>query len=253
MIYFCIIEWIEDIKTRLFEKKIAVIEAEPHLLRLNGKNRSLLLHLISTGETDSESIENCILLHEDVYLSRKSLVIWRIISLLGSNENRLHGRKMTIYKIDRKSARDFLNTYHLMGDGGGKIFLGLYSTNQLVGLAAFSKPLLMRYEDPPYYSSELVRFCSLPNTTIVGGLDKIIHYFFRHFETDDIVTHVDFEWSSGRSFEKIGFELIERTKPLHFKLIDGKRILVKENERIPSEIQQVSNQGNLKYRIKRNR
>ncbi|MGB1103549.1 MAG: hypothetical protein ACPG21_07965 [Crocinitomicaceae bacterium] len=196
-------------------------------------------------------IEKAVHLHEDIYLLRKRQVLYRLKSLLGLNENRLHGRKMTISEIDRESARDFLNTYHLMGDGGGEIFLGLYSTNQLVGLAAFSKPLFMRYEEPPFYSTELVRFCSLPNTTIVGGLDKITHYFFRHFDTDDIVTHVDFEWSTGRSFEKIGFELIERTKPLHFKLIEGKRILVKENERVPSEIQQVSNQGNLKYRIKR--
>lgn len=197
-----------------------------------------------------EYCSNQIVLHEDTWEQRKSSVIQRLTSLCGMNKNRIHGRKTKVKRIYRNEARSFIDQHHLLGFGGGKIFLGLIFEEKLVALATFSKPLFMKYENPPYYSAELIRFCSLSGFTVVGGLDKLVQHFLKHSETDDLITYVDKETSDGRSFKRLGFELIGETEPLHFTLVAGQRKRVKNPEKVDSLI--ISNQGNWKYRLVKN-
>lgn len=250
MIYFCIIEWIEDIKTKLTASGIGFIETEPYLLKLEGKNRSVDLYLLNTGDSFSGRIEKCILLHEDIFRARKNHVIQRLVSLLGLIQNRIHGRQIKIHKIDRLTGRQFINDNHLLSDGGGSIYLGLFSTNNLVGVASFSKPLFMKHEEPAYYSSVLIRFCTLSHTTVVGGLDKVIQYYLRTYQPNDIITFVDREWSTGLTYETIGFECIGQTEPLTFIISNGERTVLGKDAAANEKQIIIRNHGNLKFQLK---
>jgi hypothetical protein len=202
---------------------------------------------VPTGSQSPRHEKNQVILHEDIYLERRQQVLSRLISLCGLNQQRIHGRKTRIAMVDRKTAIHFFDAHHLMGFGGGKIFPGLYFENELVALASFSKPLFMKYENPSYYSTELIRFCSLSGVTVVGGLDKIIQAFIALYPTDDMITYVDKEWSDGSAYKRLGFQCIGETQPLRFTLKNGKRTLLHENESTDSVI--LTNQGNWKYRL----
>mgnify|MGYP000070417793 CR=1 FL=1 len=138
-----------------------------------------------------------------------------------------------------------------MGFGGGKTFLGLFEKEQLVAVAVFSKTRHMKREDPPYYSTELERFCSIPDTTIVGGLDKFIQYFRKEHLTDDLITYIDKEWSKGEAYLKLGFKKVGETPPLRFIInkTTQKRRLANVNETLKTDEYAVINKGNLKLRL----
>ena len=222
----------------------------PHVFKIGRDGRFLDLVLVPSGIPTPEYSSNQVVLHEDTWKQRKSPVIQRLTSLCGMNKNRIHGRKTKVKKTDRNKARSFIDQHHLMGFGGGKVFLGLYSADDLVAIAAFSKVILMKYETPTYRSAELVRFCSLSGFTVVGGLDKLVQHFLKHYETDDLITYVDKETSDGRSFKRLGFDLIGETEPLHFTLVAGQRKRVEHSEKVDSAV--ISNQGNWKYRLVKN-
>ncbi|MCH2234065.1 MAG: hypothetical protein MK078_07415 [Crocinitomicaceae bacterium] len=105
----------------------------------------------------------------------------------------------------------------------------------------------MKHENPPYYSSELMRFCTAFNTSIRGGLDKILKYYINEHRPDDIITYVDKEWSNGKNFERIGFKNVGSTPALTFSIENGKRKL--HNNAGKEEVL-VSNQGNIKLQLK---
>ena len=235
-----------DIFTELSANHIPVKKMGLYLF-LIGANE-IPLKLIPTGSDNLGYSTNELVLHEDIYLARRKQVLSRLVSICGLNQQRIHGRKTRITMVDKTLANQFFDTHHLMGFGGGKIFPGLYFENELVALASFSKPLFMKYENPPYYSTELIRFCSLSSVTVIGGLDKLIKAFIKHYQTDDIITYVDKEWSDGKSYKQLGFDLIGETEPLHFKLVNGKRQLIERHERTEQDI--IMNQGNWKFRLK---
>lgn len=188
--------------------------------------------------------------HEDLFHTRKKQVMSRLTSQLGLNQKRIHGRLTRAVLITRPTAEKFVNENHLMGFGGGKTFLGLYLKEVLVAVAVFSKIREMRFENPPYLSAELERYCSLADTTVTGGLHKVISFYARHFKAHDLVTHIDLEWSEGASYEKLGFEEVTRTPPLCFAIDRAsfqRRIILTEDDLRPNEYA-VHNRGNRKLR-----
>lgn len=198
----------------------------------------------------TQNHEADIVLHEDVYRRRKPLVLARLASQLGLNTLRIHGRKTRVMEIDKAIAENFLNENHLMGFGGGVTFLGLYNSQILVAVAVFAKVRFMKYENPTYYSGELERYCSLVNTTVVGGLDKLIAHYCQSQRVDDLVTTVDLEWSLGRSYLNLGFEEVGRTEGLQFEVSPDtfSRKLLPVNAGSINGSFVVHNRGNLKLR-----
>ena len=188
------------------------------------------------------------MVHEDIYNARPIQCANRIKSILGLNKTKLHGRKVVAKEIDKATGKRFLDDYHLMEACKADIFIGLINDEKIVAVGAFSKPLLMKWENPPYESGELVRFCTAFDTSIRGGLDKIIQHYIRNYSPDDIITYVDKEWSDGSSYERIGFRIIGTTPELSFELVDGRRIPMKDTQNENGKI--VKSHGNYKLRLK---
>jgi hypothetical protein len=175
-------------------------------------------------QADDVVEKNAIVIHRDVYERKPQQLLFRLKSILGLNLTTLYARDTEVVNISRIQAEKFIDANHLIGFGGGKTFLGLRDDTELVAVAVFSKILYMKYEDPPYYSVELERYCSLVDTTVVGGLDKMIKAYLKEHEVDDIVTYVDKEWmdtsrASVSGYGKLGFEVVGETEPLLLRLI----------------------------------
>jgi hypothetical protein len=230
------------------------------------------------SESEPTFEQKGIIIHQDVFERKAIQLVSRIKSIVGQNLSTVYARDTSVLEITKEQASEFINDNHLIGFGGGKTFLGLRDDTELVAVAVFSKILYMKYEDPPYHSVELERYCSLVDTTVVGGLDKMIKAYLKEFEVDDIVTYVDKEWmdtsrASVSGYGKLGFEVVRETEPLTFKVNkeNWKRELVRDvlplsryvsgpppkGEDLSFDSAQddknfyyVKNRGNLKMRLK---
>ena len=204
--------------------------------------------------------ERIIHLWEDVLLNQKDLVQSRILAMIGKFK-RLNARHCVIERIDKNTSDKFLNINHLQGAVNAKFKYGLFlkpqyvekylginsQEEQLIAVATFSGGRLMKYgERTGKRSFELIRFASLRGYSVMGGMDKLLKAFSEEHEPDDIMTYADRDWSDGRSYEILGFNKIEITKPQIF-LLDNqtfKRITFKEDTKNFTE---TFNAGSIKY------
>ncbi len=91
----------------------------------------------------------------------------------------------------------------------------------LVAVGTFAHPRLFLREGLAHRSFELVRFANLLNTTVVGGLDKVVSHFIKQHQPDDLMTYADLDWSDGQSYRTLGFEAISDTPPQLFWVDPG--------------------------------
>jgi len=118
--------------------------------------------------------------------------------------------------VPTKEKTKFLNDNHIQGTVGSKVNLGLYYDNVLVSIMTFGKrPILNKSE------YEMLRFCNKLNTNVVGGASRLLKYFIKNFQPNEIISYADRRWSMGNMYEKLGFEFIENTEPNWF-IINGK-------------------------------
>lgn len=165
-------------------------------------------------QTDFQK-ENKQLIHlwEDVWYTKRNQTLNRLHSFLGLNKC-IHGRKVKVVEIDAEEAAQFLNTYHLQGFVKAKYYYGLTLANEIVAVASFSGNRMMKNKGIDYSSAELIRFASKTGVTVVGGLSKLIKHFLRQQKLNDLMTYADRDWSLGKGYEGLGFQLSEETDPL---------------------------------------
>lgn len=154
-----------------------------------------------------------ITIFEDVYNRNPEKLIKRLQYHLG-NSNRIHGRETVLMKITRPEATKFLEKNHGNIPLKTKYSFGLLDKNKtIVAIACFGQVIKMRNGAK---SSELIRFCNLSGSRVVGGLTKLINKFQNLHQLDELMTYCDLEWSNGLNFEKLGFTKIETSFPTEF-------------------------------------
>lgn len=106
---------------------------------------------------------------------------------------------------------------HLQGACPATVCVGLYHMGDLVMVATFGKP---RFNKD--YQWELLRLCSVLNTTVVGGASKLLKHFMRD-HTGSILSYANRRWSDGKVYEQLGFTLVRETEP-SYVWFDGVRV-----------------------------
>ncbi|KQB99026.1 hypothetical protein [Pedobacter sp. Hv1] len=216
--------WQEDVFLTVqdFNHQVQMLPAEPYAII--ACNEHFFVHLISIVHhfTPAELIAlqerfqkqgvHLVHLWEDVWLSRREQVLSRFRSFLGLNKS-FHGRKAKIETVDQKQTLNFFNTYHLQGYVKAKYSYGLVADGDLIAVASFSDTRPMKSKGADYQSAELVRFASKDGLTIVGGLSKLIKHFSKQIKINDLMTYADRDWSLGKGYDKLGFNLSELTEP----------------------------------------
>ena len=160
------------------------------------------------------------------------------------------------YVKDSKTIKDFLVTNHIQGYIGSNIKIGLYYENELISLLCLN--------DKKDGKFEIKRFCTKLNNNVIGGDIKLFEFFKSEYKPDEISVILDRSNSNGSEYIELGFEVIKKTQPIYYYVVDDlrlhrfnfrKEILIKENfDEDMSEIEimemlginRVYDSGNLK-------
>ena len=193
---------------KMFFQDLAIIAAEQHLQLL--------------------------IIWEDNWIAKQDILRWRIMSHLGKFVN-IHGRLCKAMRITKTQADSFLQQNHLHGSPVTKHKYGLFYKEQLVAVATFSGGRPIARNGKTYRSYELVRFANYQNFVVNGGIGKLVAHFVAEQNPDDIMSYADADWSSGKSYEKLGFQFIEYTEPQKFYL-DLKTYQRYYPKKIPQEL-----------------
>lgn len=152
---------------------------------------------------------------EDEWLNKR--LIWESVltNALRMTPDRIYARLCQVRGISSEDASRFLKDNHLQGSCGSKIKLGLFYQDELVSVMTFGKPRYNKQHD-----WELLRFCNLVFTNVVGAAGKLFSYFLKNYE-GDVVSYANRRWSEGDVYEKLGFSLVSKTEPSYYYSKDG--------------------------------
>lgn len=199
------------------------INLERHSDSLESKNDGSVIHSLDSNTSRT------IRIWEDQWYSKRSIIQSRLKAQLGISE-RIPGRLTEVRRLDRPTTLHFLQKNHLQDAVLSKFKFGLYLPKKhfrvlanppeadeiLVAVATFARPRVFERADERHRSYELVRFANMLNTTVVGGLDKLLSHFVKEYKPDDLMTYADLEWSNGHSYQTLGFTPQGDTPPQDF-------------------------------------
>lgn len=132
----------------------------------------------------------------------------KVLGLLQPKE-RIYARECEVKEIDKKIAKEFLENYHLQGATKSLEYVyGLYYNEELVQVMTFGKPRYNRN-----YEYELLRLCTKPKVSVIGGASKILNFFEEKVKPKSLISYCDLSKFNGEVYEKLGFELKEQTQP----------------------------------------
>jgi hypothetical protein len=179
-------------------------------------------HQNKTKECSEFSIS---LMHiwEDDWLYKQDIVKSIILNKLGKSK-RIFARKCKVIEItDNKIVRNFLDKNHIQGFVGSKIRLGLFYNNELVSLMTFGSLRKSLGQSSKEGSYELLRFCNLLNTSVIGGASKLFKYFIKNYNVKEIISYSDNSRGIGNLYKQLGFKFQHETDPNYYWIVDGLR------------------------------
>ena len=146
-----------------------------------------------------------------------------IRNVLKCNPIKIPARKCEVREISAIESVDFLNQNHRQGSVNAPTRLGLFYNDKLVSVMTFGKMRLTVGTGKEDLSEcwELSRFCSLLNTTVIGGADKLFKYFVSHYQPAKIRSFSDRAHTRGTLYTKLGFNEIRRSAP-NYVWVDSK-------------------------------
>lgn len=147
--------------------------------------------------------------------NRRDVVISMLRNVLHKNEFRIFARDTIVKEVSSKEAKSFLNDNHLQGATASTVRLGLYHGDRLISLMTFSKPRHSSGFKASYDSNtwELTRFCTLLNTTCIGGASKLFKYFLMHYNPSVVTSFSDRSITTGNLYSVLGFEFDSYVDP----------------------------------------
>ncbi|KAL7543312.1 hypothetical protein ACHAXR_012621 [Thalassiosira sp. AJA248-18] len=143
----------------------------------------------SSGTNEPKKPMTIVHLHQDVWNRSPKIVTSRLRSKCGLFQQRIYGRQTIVKRITKPEYLAFLEENHLWGATGAKYGYGLFlkpkkshtmkQENKLVAVATFSSKRKINRASHNFLSFELLRFCTSLDTTVVGGLTKLVAAFVK--------------------------------------------------------------------------
>lgn len=174
-------------------------------------------HLMKTEKCLKKNVQ-LIHIFEDDWIYKIEIVKNRLKSLIGLGR-KLYARKCIVKEIDNETIEKFLENNHIQGYVKSSINIGLFYNEELVSIMTFGKT---RFEKK--YEWELLRFCNSGDLNVVGAAGKLLKYFENKYNPKSLISYADRSWSKGNLYDKIGFELLCKTTPNYFYIVDGIRM-----------------------------
>lgn len=163
-----------------------------------------------------------ITIFEDELLTNEGIVFSRIKQALGVQGRVIYARKCVLSEIDSKTANIFFEENHIQGKSTALVRYGLFYNDELVCVGSLGK--FTRKHAGSAKALELKRFCTLKNTSVVGGIGKIfkaMRLFASANGYNEIKSYCDMRYGNINNpvYELLGFTLQTFTKytPHYFK------------------------------------
>ncbi len=117
-------------------------------------------------------------------------------------------------------------------------------------------------------SYEWVRYASIPNIRVIGGMGRLLKAFIKDREKEpfkpgykqrfiEVMSYSDNEWSSGATYRELGFVLVSERQSVEYYVDKvtyerfSERALLMEHKKMPpiplSQFYKIKNRGSLKY------
>ena len=174
-----------------------------------GKTR--MYHLNKTLKCNSQNI-GLIQIFEDEFHYKKDIIFNKIAHTLNIDLHlpKIMGRKCSIHEIDKTTAKEFLEQFHIQGFTPSTIYLGAYYNEKLIAVMSFKEDIKGTNK------WELNRFASDYNFICQGIGGKLFTHFLKLFNPTEIKSFADRRWTINKErnfYTKLGFTLIEELKP----------------------------------------
>jgi hypothetical protein len=204
------------------------IGIEYHGLRWHTENKVGINYHVNKLNMANEAGITLIQIFQHEWKNRQFQVKSFLKSKLGLNTTKVYARKCVVKEVPKKEASKFLNDYHIQGSGRFNFAYGLYFNDELLMLIALGKH--HRGND----SLVLTRCISKFDVTVVGGLSRLCKY--AKTLHGEFITWVDKRWSTGKSWESIGWVIEDNLRPDYFYFHPDKRIIQSKQARSKSKI-----------------
>ena len=169
----------------------------------------------------------------------------------------IYARNCEVRKIDKVTAREFLEKNHSYGYAACRYCYGLFfkrhtghiaqmmegasadnerkdlpgiqkdmpesredRSGTLVAVATFSNARKWIKGDRTIRSYEWTRYASLPEVRVSGGMGRLMKTFIKEVCPDDLMSYADLEWSKGDVYRRLGFEQEGTKEPVMFVVDD---------------------------------
>ena len=216
---------------------------------------------VNATEKIADGGDRCIYIYEDRWRSGGEMLRKRILAHLGQFKS-VFARKCEVKPLKAQEATEFLEKYHTYGTSRCRYRYGLFYEEKLVAVATFSAGRPMRRflggEERTLDSYEWVRYASLPDCRIVGGMGRLLKAFVNDVNPDEVMSYSDYEWSHGEAYLRLGFRKVGEKPPMRFyvdrttfRRISEKKVSADKRfrgETFPKEKYAIiSNRGSAKY------
>lgn len=179
-------------------------------------------HVLKTKRASELGID-LVHIFEDEWVEKKEICKSILKSKIGITSNKIHARKCKIKSVSPTEAKKFLESNHIQGFCPSKHRYGLYDDESLVALMTFGCNRVCLGSKPKKSEYELLRFCNLKHTSVIGGASRLFKHFVHTHAPNKITSYCDIRWGSGKLYEVLNFKRLKDTPPNYFYVKGGRR------------------------------
>ena len=198
----------------VIESKKLIVEFDGVYWHTEKYHPSPMYHLCKTMAAENKGYR-LIHLFSTEWMHKQDIVKSRLRNLLGLNSEKIYARKCVVRYISYHEANNFMDKYHIQGAcHGAQVSYGLYYGDKLVAVMMFGENRFQKC------GIELLRYCTLPDMSVVGGAGKLFAEYVRTYNPDEVVSYADRRWSGTNAFyDKIGFGCVGVSEPSYYYVV----------------------------------
>lgn len=172
----------------------------------NIKNKNKIYHITKTLQCKEKGIRLIHLWEWELV----NEVLWAkisqwILNLLNISKIKINSEDCCIKKIDRNEEQQFLDQYNLYNYIQSQYCYGVYYDNELIQIMSFNRLRNNNFE--------LLRCCTKFRYNIQNNYKELLNYFIQKHSPDLIIAHCNLDKFTGKTFEDLGFKLIQYKEP----------------------------------------